>query len=92
MCITEVFTLTQSKQQQLYMRITEVFTPVCLFQRESMHPAVIFVITVIGVFSAALTAGMVLFIVIFYRQMEYEGYKQGGIISKLMNADFGMTC
>ena len=59
-----------------------------MFQRETVHPAVIFVIAVIGVFSVVLTSGTVTFIVIFYRQMEYEGYQKGGFINKIINADF----
>ena len=42
-----------------------------------MHPAVIFVIAVIGVISVVMCSGVIIFIVVFYRQMEYEGYKKG---------------
>ena len=42
-----------------------------------MHPAVIVVLVVIGIFSVAIFSGVVAFIVVFYQQMEYEGYKKG---------------
>lgn len=42
-----------------------------------MHPAVIFVLAVIGIFSVLILSGVIVFIVVFYQQMEYEGYKKG---------------
>lgn len=52
-------------------------TNIVFFQTDGMHPAVIFVIAVIGIFSVAIFSGVVVFIVVFYQQMEYEGYKKG---------------
>ena len=45
-------------------------------QTDGMHPAVIFVIAVIGIFSVAILSGVTVFIVVFYELMEYEGYKK----------------
>ncbi|XP_063679948.1 uncharacterized protein LOC134815353 [Bolinopsis microptera] len=46
-------------------------------EADGMHPAVIVVLVVIGIFSVAIFSGVVAFIVVFYQQMEYEGYKKG---------------